>query len=81
MVVNFVGHLLLKSMEHIRSSCKKGKMQREKEEIGRFVLVPFFIIVFFFFIKYDLKTFFQNRKNLRVRFSSIYTLICLRPYL
>ena len=49
MVVNLVGDLLLKSMEHIRSSCKKGKMQREKEEIGRFVLVPFFIIVFFFF--------------------------------
>ena len=48
MIINFVGHLLLKSMEHIRSSGKKGKMQREKEEIGHFVLVSFFIIVFFF---------------------------------
>ena len=48
MVINFVGHLLLKSMEHIRSSGKKGKMQREKEEIRHFVLVSFFIIVFFF---------------------------------
>ena len=48
MVINFVGHLLLKSMEHIRSSGKKGKMQREKEEIGHFVLGSFFYYCLFF---------------------------------